>query len=257
LLREWKAKYGYGPDFFILEDFRAGGHNAPPRNHIEHIEEKDGIETYFEKVLELGVPIIVAGGLEHGGTREDLLYWQSRGAWGIQVGSRFALSRESNILQPLKDRIIRNNRRGRTRIITSYTDSPTGYPLKRVMLNGTLARESVRERRNRTCKYGCLRDGTSKNPRARSCPAMPLAMYRRLNPDKTLAQCRRDCEGRVCLCEALLATAGMLPSTIPPYVTMGESGRLVMKEMTIREIMKEILTPECVAKMETKLRINP
>jgi len=256
LLREWNARYGYGPDFFILEDYRAGGHNAPPRNHIEHIEEKDGINTYFEKVLGLGVPIIVAGGLEHGGTRADLLYCQEKKAFGMQVGSRFALSKESNILQRLKDRIIRNNRRGRTRIITNYRSSPTGYPLKEIRLSGTLARKSVLNKRRRSCKYGQLRQGNEKDTVKRSCPAMPSAMYRRLNPDKTLAQCRADCRGKVCLCEALLAAVGMLRSAAPPLVTMGESGRLVMKEETIREIMEEILTPQYVARMEIELKID-
>lgn len=256
---EWEKNFGIKPDFFILEDYKAGGHNAPPRDKKigMHIPERDSIDTYFDDVLKMGIPIIVAGSFTHGGTREDLLYWKSRRAHGIQVGSRFALCSDSGMSPKFRHQIIENNVAGITEILTCYDDSPTGFPIKRVSLPGTLSNPEVYAARERTCKHGYLRqtpphenDGIQKEVLV--CPAMPLAQFMALNPDKTKEQCEAICEGKICLCESLLATIGLISS--PAYVTLGESGSMVKEEQTARQIVEEILTPELVAKYEIALR---
>ena len=101
----WRSKYDLAPAAFILENHAAGGHNAPPRDHIA-FGPADDLESYFEKVLTLGVPIYVAGDFPDGGARSDLIEWQARGAYGIQVGSRFALCAESGLRSDLKEEIL-------------------------------------------------------------------------------------------------------------------------------------------------------
>src|SRR3569833_2666083 len=87
----WEREYdGARPDAFVLENHAAGGHNAPPRNK-QSFAEQDELRAYFDKVRDLGVPVYVAGG---GSSREDFEYWIDRGAYGMQIGSRFALCEE-------------------------------------------------------------------------------------------------------------------------------------------------------------------
>lgn len=108
----WEREHnGARPFAFVLENHTAGGHNAPPRNKVE-FSEQDDIERYFDKVHGLGVPIYVAGAFPTGGSREDFLYWTERGAYGIQVGSRFALCDESGMRPDLKNGVIAKKRRG-------------------------------------------------------------------------------------------------------------------------------------------------
>lgn len=257
----WEKNFGIEPDFFVLEDYKAGGHNAPPRDKMTHSPKKDGIETYFDQVAELGIPIVVAGAFEHGGTREDLLYWQKKGAYGIQVGSRFALCRESGILQKYRQEIIQANQNGGVEVLTCYQDSPTGYPIHRASLTGTLSDPVVYGARKRMCEHGYLcqchsyTDKADKDVSMLICPAMPLSQYSGLCPDKTPEQCAADCEGKICLCEGLLATVGVL-TTPPAYITLGESGRLFKKEESAREILEEIMTPEYVADQENCLLVG-
>ncbi len=243
----WKEKYGVEPDFFILEDYKAGGHNAPPRNKEVHSVEKDGIDSYFDEVVELGIPVVVAGAFEHGGTRADLLYWQKRGAHGIQVGSRFALSSDSGMLEIYRHQILELNKAGKLEIITRMSDSPTGYPIKMAVLQGTLADPEIYRARRRACKQGYLRevhtytDESGQEVQVLSCKAMPLDQYMALNPDKTREQCEEDSDGKVCLCDGLLGAIGF--KAVPAYITLGESGRIPTEEESAREIALEILTP--------------
>jgi len=56
-------------------------------------------------------PVYVAGAIKNGGTCEDFEHWTSRGAYGLQVGSRFALCRESGMREDLRAKITGNGAR--------------------------------------------------------------------------------------------------------------------------------------------------
>lgn len=244
---------GVRPSAFVLEDHRAGGHNAPPRNK-EAFTEKDDLETYFPRVLELGVPIFVAGSFPGGGSRSDLLEWTSRGAWGIQVGSRFALSDESGLRADLKELLLKRNVQEGSAIVTSPGLSPTGYPFKVAMLPGTLTDPEVYAARRRVCDKKYLVSSTFREQPDGSmkesyiCPAMPGTQFVALGGDAA------EAEGKVCLCNALLATAGIVVDEgEPPIVTLGLSGKMVSEPFAARSIVEEILTPEFVASKEREL----
>lgn len=255
IVKKWRIP----PDFIILEDWKAGGHNQNPRNKVEHSDVSDGIETYFDEVLTLGVRVVVAGGFEYGGNRTDFLYWRRRGAWGIQVGSRFALCKESGWDRKWRDLIIQMNRRGETVIMTDHEASPTGFAIKVVVVPGTLSDPEVYNRRERSCLYGCLRRGhtfvdpeTGETRTTLICPAMPLSMYQRLCPDKTREECLKECGGQVvCLCSALLATIGDIDDDV--FLTLGLSGKTVVRHWTAEEIVQDILTPRVVARRKLQL----
>lgn len=251
----WQRDMGGARPFaFVLENHRAGGHNAPPRDKVA-FGANDELESYFDKVVAMGVPVYVAGTFAQGGTREDLEYWIGRGAYGIQVGSRFALCNESGMREDLKARIIEGNVDLTTEVVTDHVLSPTGYPFKVVPLKGTLSDAEVYNARKRICNraylvsstWEMLPDGTRRERYI--CPAMPPAQYQRLGGDPA------DLEGRICLCNALLATAGYQSDDEPPLVTLGESGAATGRHYSAREVVEDILGADYVAEREKELTI--
>ena len=252
LLDTWQKSYGARPFAFVLENHAAGGHNAPPRNKSDFTAQDD-LEGYFEKVVALGVPVFVAGDFKNGGTHEDYEFWRARGAYGVQVGSRFALCNESGMRADLREKIIASNRVGQTKIETSPRYSPTGYPLKFVDMPGTLARPELHEERRRVCNRMYLAqshfkqnsDGTLTE--SYLCPAQSEAQYTRGGGDAG------DLEGRICLCNALLSTAGFYTDEEAPLVTLGQSGAQVHEALSARQVVESILTPEFVAAHEATL----
>jgi len=251
----WERQYqGVKPFAFVLENHLAGGHNAPPRNKVD-FGEQDDIDRYFDRVLNMGVEVYVAGSFPNGGNREDYLYWRERGAYGIQVGSRFALCDESGMRPDLRNRIINMNSNGGSEIQTSQVLSPTGFPFKAVSMPGTLTDEEVYKNRKRICNRGYLTeshfeelpDGTIKETYI--CPAMPLKQYLKLGGKQ------EDTKNRVCLCNALLSTAGLYDEEEPPILTLGVSGKQVTRHYSAREVVEDILTPEEVREAEMRLAI--
>jgi len=250
ILDVWHREYdGAKPYAFILENHEAGGHNAPPRNRVS-FGEQDDLTTYFDKVRNLGVNVYVAG---DGSSREEYQSWIDQGAYGVQVGSRFALCTDSGMRDDLRDKIIERNANGETIVQTSNRLSPTGYPFKQVPLAGTLSDAGVYEARKRICNKGyllqshveALPDGTEKETYI--CPAMPAKQYAKLGGDNA------DLTDRVCLCNALFSTAGLGETIEPALVTLGKFGASVTVKRSAREIIEDLLTPAFVAAAERRL----
>jgi NAD(P)H-dependent flavin oxidoreductase YrpB (nitropropane dioxygenase family) len=255
ILDVWEREYGGARPFaFVLENHAAGGHNAPPRDKVA-FGEQDDIARYFDRVLGLGMPIYVAGAFPNGGNRADFEAWRKRGAYGIQVGSRFALCDESGLRRDLKDQVIARNAGGESEVVTDALLSPTGYPFKYVPLPGTLSDPVLYAKRRRICNRGYLCQShfeTLPNGSVREtylCPAMPEKQY------VALGGAREDLARRVCLCNSLLSTAGYFTDTESPLVTLGDSGRQVTARKSARQVVEDILTPEYISAMESALRV--
>ncbi len=255
LLDTWRQRYECEPSAFILENHAAGGHNAPPRDHVA-FGSSDDLESYFDKVLRIGLPVYVAGDFPDGGTQSDMLEWLSRGAYGIQVGSRFALCEESGMRPDLKYEIIEQNQNDELQVDTDMRMSPTGYPLKFVRLPGTLSEPEVREAQRHVCNLGYLMhshvdvDEAGNSKESYLCAAMPPDQLQKRGGDTA------DGDGRICLCNALLATAGYNHASEPVLVTLGLSGKAVKERLTAREVMESILGAEAVAKFEAQLSVK-
>lgn len=252
ILETWLKKYQTSPFAFILENHAAGGHNAPPRNKSTFGDDDD-IETYFKKVLSLDLPIYIAGAFENGGTREEFETWTARGAYGVQVGSRFALCEESGMRDDLRKQILERNRNGGVEIKTDHQASPTGYPIKIAQLPGTISEKALWQARQRVCNKKYLvrshfqeqSDGTTKETYI--CAAMSPEEYARLGGDPA------ETEGKVCLCNGLLSTAGYYQDIENASVTLGMSGQHITRNYSAREVVEDILTPEYVAEREGEL----
>ncbi|PZG05167.1 2-nitropropane dioxygenase [Nonomuraea aridisoli] len=195
------------PDGFVLETPVAGGHSAPPRGRPRLDEAGEPVygprdEADTGKVAALGLPFWLAGGY---GTPEGLARAQAAGAAGIQVGSAFALCRESGLDDALRRRLADRARRGALEVRNDPRASPTGFPFKVARLPGTLSEPGPYERRPRLCDLGYLRTPFTRpgGGIGYRCPAEPVDGYVRKGGRE------EDAEGRLCLCNGLTAAIGL------------------------------------------------
>ncbi|WAM00495.1 nitronate monooxygenase [Streptomyces sp. Je 1-369] len=212
------------PDGFVIETHGAGGHSAPPRGALRldaHGEPVYGPRDHpdLAKMAGIGVPFWLAGGAAH---PARLAAARAMGAAGVQVGSAFALCEESGLEPGLREALRTRARAGTLRVRNDPMASPTGFPFKVAGVPGTLSDPAVRAARRRVCDLGYLRvpHRTAKGAVGYRCPAEPEAAYRRKGGVD-------DAEGRLCLCNGLLAAVGLgqrhpAGRDEPPVVTLGQ-----------------------------------
>lgn len=208
-------------DGFIVEGPTAGGHNAPPRGKMllndlgEPIYgERDVVDLV--KLAELGLPFWLAGGY---GTAEKLREALARGAAGVQVGTAFAYCDESGLRDDYKEALLQKAVSGDAQIFTDPSASPTGYPFKAALLEGTLSDSEVYLGRPRICDLGYLRESyrTPEGAIDYRCAAEPISVYLSKGGQEEATH------GRKCLCNALLANIGIpqVRGTNGKYVESG------------------------------------
>lgn len=196
------------PDGFIIEGPLAGGHNAPPRGKLQLDNDNQPIygpkdDANLEKIAALGLPFWLAGAY---GRPERLTSALAAGAAGVQVGTLFALSRDSGIADELRSKLFGQLDGGVTPIVrTDALASPTGFPFKVVTVAGTLAEQEVYEKRERLCDLSYLRTPflQDNGEVGYRCASEPTHMFVRKGG------AAQDTVGRVCLCNALTSTVGL------------------------------------------------
>ena len=222
------------PDGFVVELPSAGGHNAPPRGRLRLSAAGEPIygprdAPDLERIRALGLPFWLAGGYGHPGRLAEAL---REGAAGVQVGSAFALCEESGFDPALKVRARRLAASGKLRVRTDPLASPTGFPFKVAQVRGTVAQPSVLAARRRVCDVAYLRtlyrrdDGTI----GYRCPSEPESDYVAKGGDPA------DTEGRVCVCNGLIAAAGMAQQRRdagpePALMTLGDDACNVVRAL--------------------------
>lgn len=197
-----------GPiDGFIVEGNLAGGHNAPPRGKT--IFSESGEPIYGERdnaklsaFRDMGLPFWIAGSV---GSPEGLQQALAEGASGIQVGTAFALCEESGLLPEVRHELIHQALAGEVNVVTDPLASPTGFPFKVALLEGSLSDKTVYQQRKRVCDLGFLREPyrRSDGKTGYRCPAEPVAAY------VAKGGAEEETVGRTCLCNALIANVGM------------------------------------------------
>lgn len=201
---------------WIIEGPKAGGHNAPPRGQLKLSESGEPIygprdEVDLEKIRTFGLPYWLAGTFGHPERIREAL---ALGAVGVQVGTAFALTRESGLAPELKERILAEVREKRMRVFTDPKASPTGFPFKVARLDGTMSEIDIYGERNRVCDLGYLREMYRREDGqiGYRCPSEPLKHFLRKGGTEEAA------EGRKCLCNGLLANIGMPQQRSDGYV---------------------------------------
>jgi nitronate monooxygenase len=210
---------------FIVEHHTAGGHNAPPRGARRADGDqpvaygpRDAID--LNGIRQLGLPFWLAGGY---GTPERLREALAAGAAGVQVGSAFALSRESGFEDSVRRALLSQALRGEVRLVTDGRASPTGFPFKVAGMADSLSEPAVYEGRRRICDLGFLREAYVRPDGSIGyrCAAEPVKSFIAKGGDPA------ESPGRKCLCNALVANIGM-PQIMPGgkrepcLVTLGE-----------------------------------
>lgn len=213
------------PDGYILENPIAGGHSAPPRGplRLDPAGEpvygpRDAVD--LAKVAGLGLPFWLAGGHANVGALDAA---RSAGAAGIQVGTAFALCRESGMDSGIRRRMVEQALAGALTVRNEPYTSPTGFPFKTVNLAGTLAADEVYAARARRCDLGYLRTPYRRTDASIGyrCPAEPVAIYLRKGG------AIEETAGRRCLCNGLTATIGLAQrrsddTDEPTLLTLGQ-----------------------------------
>ena len=219
---------------FVVEASIAGGHNAPPRGHMQLDEnnepiygERDRIDP--AKFVDIGLPFWLAGGFGRIGKLQEA---QQLGAHGIQVGTAFALCEESGFEPSIKSGILSAIKNGELKVRTESRASPTGFPFKVANIPGSLADPAVYQARGRVCDLGVLRE-TYRKPDGGigfRCPAEPEGIY------EAKGGAPEDTADRFCLCNSLCASVGIGQvrdgKQEPPLITIGDDYPAVLEFLT-------------------------
>jgi nitronate monooxygenase len=203
-------------DGFVIESPTAGGHNAPPRGKLQL--NTRGEPIYGERDLvdfagfrTMGVPFWLAGGYGNARKVREAL---DEGAAGVQVGTAFAFTEESGLRPDLKNELLAQAVSGSGEVFTDPLASPTGFPFKVAVLQGSYSDAAVTEARPRLCDLGYLREpyAEADGKIGYRCAAEPVANY--------LAKGGKveETEGRKCLCNSLMANIGHQQTRKDGYV---------------------------------------
>ncbi len=215
---------------FVIERPTAGGHNAPPRGKLQLDENGEPIYgprdvVDLEQIRQIGRPFWLAGS---SGNPDCLREVKAMGGVGIQLGTAFALCRESGMASSIKSKLIEQAIDDTLDIRTDARSSPTGFPFKLAHLEGTLSEGEISRRRTRICDLGYLRTPyrTEGGKIGFRCPSEPLAAFERKGGEEA------DTVGRQCLCNGLMANADMAQhqkfgGVERALVTIGEDFKLV------------------------------
>ncbi|MEV4187865.1 nitronate monooxygenase, partial [Streptosporangium canum] len=179
---------------------------------------RDQVDT--GKIAALGLPFWLAGGYA---TPDGLVRAVQAGAAGIQLGTAFALCRESGLDDTLRRRLLGRASSGTLEVRNDPRASPAGFPFKIADLPGTLSDPDVYGDRPRLCDLGHLRTPYRKEDGAVGyrCPAEPVDTHvRKGRPVE-------DTVERRCLCNGLVAAIGLgrrRPDGYrePPLLTLGQ-----------------------------------
>jgi NAD(P)H-dependent flavin oxidoreductase YrpB (nitropropane dioxygenase family) len=204
------------PDGFVVEGPVAGGHNAPPRGQLVLDELGQPVfgprdDADIEKVAAIGLPFWLAGSY---GTPEALTAARAQGAAGVQVGTLFALSEDSELTPALRGALQARLRAGTLEVRTDALASPTGFPFKIAQLPGTMSDREVSDRRPRLCDLGYLRTPYLREGGAVGyhCPAEPMTTHLRKGHQV------EEATGRACLCNSLTVNVGLGQTRADGYV---------------------------------------
>lgn len=251
-------------DGFVIEAPAAGGHNAPPRGEMKL--DNGGEPIYggkdtvdLEKIRQFGVPFWLAGSYGNSTRLKNAL---DEGAAGIQVGTAFALCNESGMEPGLKKRALQQVIDKKMRVFTSPIASPTGFPFKIAHIHETISEKKVYDARTRLCDISMLRNIFKKPDGSVGyrCPAEPVEDYVRKGGviDDTI--------GRTCLCNNLMAAAGIPQHrkdgyVEPPLITAGDDltniGRFVKSgdsSYSAEDVVRGLLGPKM---FDTQINPSP
>ena len=105
----------------------------------------------------------------------------------------------------LREQMLQAARDKTLTVRTDHRASPTGFPFKVVELPGTVGMDETFKARPKLCDLGYLRSNTitEEGKTISKCASEPEKPFLRKGGDEA------EIEGRICLCNGLLATIGL------------------------------------------------
>lgn len=216
ICHRWDRRYGRMPDAVVLEGPLAGGHLG---FKIEDIPKPEfQLEALFGPVKEVAqkngdFPVIVAGGIF---SREDIVRWVNAGADGVQIGTRFAATYESDASKEFKDAIVAS-RQEDIEVVTN-PGSPAGLPFRIIRTSPGYQQALVHGRPLLCDKFYLLH----KNKEGRQT-CLALEGYQAF-----------------CICNGLLSAAGCNNAAELPIFTVGANAPRVDRILSVDELMDEL-----------------
>lgn len=211
----WWRHYKRIPDAVILEGPLAGGHLGFNAEDITKPEFQ--LENIFGPVKEAaqecgGFPVIVAGGIY---TREDIIRWINAGADGVQMGTRFLATVESNASAEFKLAVVAAREQD-IEVVTN-PGSPAGLAF-RILNNSPGYLQAQARNLPLKCDLGYMlhkdRDG--------KMTCLALEGY-----------------GAFCICKGLLG-ATVTGCHANPIFTVGANAARVDRILPVNELMDEL-----------------
>ncbi len=217
ICKKWE-KLGYRPDAVVLEGPLAGGHLG---FRIDQVElESNRLENLLPLVKDMAkkfgdFPVIVAGGIF---THKDIVQFMSKGADGVQMGTRFLATDESSATETYKQAVVLAKEEDI--VVAHRPGSPCGLPF-RVIKQSPMYVSSLKRLRKPKCDKGyvLMKDAEGKFT---VCPA------------------KEDNKDYFCICNGLLSSAGFNPVEEEPLYTVGTNASRVDKIITVKSLMQEL-----------------
>ena len=217
ICKKWE-KLGYRPDAVVLEGPLAGGHLG---FRIDQVTlESNKLENLFPPVKDTAMkfgdfPVIVAGGIY---THHDIVQFMSKGADGVQMGTRFLATEESSATVSYKEAVIRA--REEDIVVAHRPGSPCGLPF-RVIRQSPMYVSSLQQLRKPKCDKGyvLMKDAEGKFT---VCPA------------------KEDNKDHFCICNGLLSSSGYNPAEEEALYTVGTNAYRIDKIISVKTLMNEL-----------------
>jgi nitronate monooxygenase len=229
ICKKWSAQ-GYRPDAVVLEGPKAGGHLGWNYNQVKDagenfLREYDLFEKLFGPVMDVAakypndfgpIPVIVAGGIY---SHEDIVDALKRGAAGVQMGTRFAVTDESGGSAVFKNSIL-NSKKEDIVVATEDWGSPCKLPFRYIKTSPLALKE---RKGNSFCICTTLMKSAGID-----------------NSDKLGAQYPPKCPEQYVLLPGKVCPAnGAVDYT--ELATCGSEGYRVDKIVSTKELMKELV----------------
>ena len=164
IAEKWHSLYNYLPDAFVVEGPKAGGHLGFKDEQIndEHFSLEHILPEVIDEVQDMGarygkeIPVIVAGGIYTG---EDIKRFMDMGASGVQMGTRFVTTEESDASDVFKQTYIEAKQED-----IQIIKSPVGMP-GRAIFSKFIQKVKEGQKQPKTCICKCIKTcDISKSP---------------------------------------------------------------------------------------------
>lgn len=154
ILKLWDKHDNVAPDLIVIEGPKAGGHLGFKLNELsdEHLDFDKTVtdiinETKkYEEKYDKKIPVVVGGGVFDG---NDIAHYLKLGASGVQMATRFVVTKECDASQKFKDAYLNC-----TKDSIQIVKSPVGMP-GRAIRNNFVIKASENRQKVTHC-YNCL-----------------------------------------------------------------------------------------------------